>query len=259
MLRTSLFLGFVATVNAERGLLELDNTTLYRIAGGATAMMVRVNKEYSYGDEDDAWKEFGKVVGDSDANALIGNVGVADAPSPPSRGEYSEGEYGEGGPPADDEDFDPNGWRDNQDIAERFSISLEAFPQYLFFPAGWKEGDAPVKYEGEQTKDGFLRFLQDKANVWIGLPGQVKSLHLCGQTFATASADERKKCIATAQTFTDEAGKYYAKVMAKIDANADFAAKEVARLTKMLDDGSVAANKKAQFGKRLNALSSFTQ
>ena len=33
--------------------------------------------------------------------------------------------------------------------------------------------------------------------------------------------------------------------------------KETARLTKMMDDGSVAAGKKEQFRKRLNALSSF--
>ena len=60
-----------------------------------------------------------------------------------------------------------------------------------------------------------------------------------------------------AEASKDEAGKYYAKVMTKVMASADFVAKETSRLTKMMDDGSVAVGKKEQFRKRLNALSSF--
>ena len=44
---------------------------------------------------------------------------------------------------------------------------------------------------------------------------------------------------------------------AQVEGASDFVGKEIARLTKMKDDGSVAAAKKAQFSKRLNALSSF--
>jgi len=215
-------------------------------------MFLRIDKEYSYGDEDDAFKAFAKAVGESDAAALVGNVGVSDPPSPPSRGEYSE--YNEEEP----EEVDPDGWRDNQDIPTRYSLSLEALPHYVFYPAGFKSKDTPIIYEGEQTKDGFLRFLQDKAGVWIGLPGQVKELHALAKAYAAASADVKKSSLAEAMKYTDDAGKYYAKVMGKIDKAADFVEKETARLTKMLDDGSVAAAKKAQFGKRLNALSSFS-
>lgn len=48
-----------------------------------------------------------------------------------------------------------------------------------------------------------------------------------------------------------------AQVMTKLAANADFVKKEVERLQKMIDDGSVKPNKKEQFGRRLNILSSF--
>ena len=178
---------------------------------------------------------------------------LADPPSP-YRGEEYRGEYG-GGP--EDEDFDENAWRENQDLAERFSVSLEAFPKYFFFPADWKDGSAPVPFEGEESKDNFLRFVQEKAGVWVGMPGQVKELHVLAKGFAAASDAEKQAALKTAEASKDEAGKYYAKVMTKVMASADFVAKETARLTKMMDDGSVAAGKKEQFRKRLNALSSF--
>ena len=46
-------------------------------------------------------------------------------------------------------------------------------------------------------------------------------------------------------------------VPSQVQGAPDFVSKEIARLTKMKDDGSVAPAKKAQFSKRLNALSSF--
>lgn len=46
--------------------------------------------------------------------------------------------------------------------------------------------------------------------------------------------------------------------MTKLSEKAEFVAKETERLQKMIDDGSVKANKKEQFGRRLNILSSFT-
>jgi len=45
--------------------------------------------------------------------------------------------------------------------------------------------------------------------------------------------------------------------MGKLAEKSDFIAKETERLQKMIDDGSVKANKKEQFGRRLNILSSF--
>ena len=54
-----------------------------------------------------------------------------------------------------------------------------------------------------------------------------------------------------------DSAKYYVKVMTKATDKADFLTKEVERLQKMIDDGSVKANKKEQFGRRLNILSSF--
>ena len=46
---------------------DLDNTTFDRIVGRGLPVIMRIDKEYPYGDSDDAWKEVGVAVGSSDA------------------------------------------------------------------------------------------------------------------------------------------------------------------------------------------------
>ena len=46
---------------ARLGMQDLDNTTFDRVVGQGLAVLVRVDKEYPYGDSDDAWKEVGAV------------------------------------------------------------------------------------------------------------------------------------------------------------------------------------------------------
>ena len=99
--------------------------------------------------------------------------------------------------------------------------------------------------------------------MWIGLPGQLGDMHGLAKEFAGAKdkAKVLKKAEAAAAklpTADAEHGKYYVKVMTKALADAEFVAKETARLKKMIDDGSVKDAKKQQFGRRLNALSSFS-
>ena len=184
-----------------------------------------------------------QAVGSSDAKLLLAHVGVSDTPSP-YKGEEYQGEGGGG--EEEEEEKDPNAWRDNQDLAARFSVPFveddegenkgmphapnpsptpsptlsfaplgsslitpgssltmpsltPGMPKFFYFAADWKDGTAPVAYEGEPTKDGLLRFAQDRAGVWVGLPGQVKALHVLAQGFGAASADGRTKALAAAQ------------------------------------------------------------
>merc|ERR1719284_835711 len=62
----------------DRGILKLDNTTFDRLIDGTRNVIVRFDKEYSYGDEHDAWKEFAKTVGESSADILVCDVGVSE-------------------------------------------------------------------------------------------------------------------------------------------------------------------------------------
>jgi len=223
--------GFAAAYN-DRGILKLDNTTFDRVIDGSKTVFVRFDKEYSYGDEHDAWKKFAAEVGDSSADMMVGDVGVS--------------EYGD---------------KDNADISERFSIKTEDFPQYRLFMKGSGSSTTPISYTGDKKYEGFLRFVQEKAGVWVGLPGQVKELDTLAKAFMTGDkAATLGKAEAAAKMLDAkdaDSAKYYVKVMQKASDKADFVAKESERLQKMIDDGSVKPDKKAQFGRRLNILSSF--
>ena len=204
--------------------------TFDRIIDGSKSVMVRFDKEYSYGDEHDAWKSFAAKVGESAADMLVADVGVS--------------EYGD---------------KDNQDLAEKFSIKTEDFPQYRLFLKGAKT-DAPIVYKGDKKEDAFMRFAQSEAGIWVGLPGQLKEFDALAKGFAKDKSGSLKKAEAAAKSVDEkdaDSAKYYVKVMTKATDKADFLTKEVERLQKMIDDGSVKASKKEQFGRRLNILSSF--
>merc|ERR1719238_579186 len=98
-----------------------------------------------------------------------------------------------------------------------------------------------------------MKFIQTNAGVWVGLPGQVKELDALAKEFG--SAKDKAAIIAKAEKLQvddkdAESAKYYTKVMTKAAKDAEF-------VSKMMDDGSVKADKKTQFGRRLNMLSSF--
>ena len=128
--------------------------TFDRIIDGSKSVMVRFDKEYSYGDEHDAWKSFAAKVGDSSADMLVADVGVS--------------EYGD---------------KDNSDLADKFSIKTDDFPQYRLWKKGMTSTDEPIKFSGEKKADEFLRFVQEKAGAWIGLAGQVKALDEIAKEF----------------------------------------------------------------------------
>jgi endoplasmic reticulum protein 29 len=231
-------LAFVSAVAVQaytdRGILKLDNTTFDRIIDGSRNVFVRFDKEYSYGDEHDAWKEFAKTVGESSADMLVADVGVS--------------EYGD---------------KDNSDISDRYSIKSDDFPQYRLWLKGSAATAAPVSFAAAKKSDEFLRFIQEKAAVWIGMAGQVKALDDLAKEFVSASdkAAVFKKAEAVAKAVDEkdaESAKYYVKVMGKAVADDGFFNKETERLKKMIDDGSVKPAKKEQFGRRLNMLSSFS-
>lgn len=214
----------------DPGIIKLDNLTFPRLVDGSRAVMARFDKEYSYGDDHDAWKAFGKEVSQSSADILVVDVGVS--------------EYGD---------------KENSDLAEKFGAKTDDFPQFRLFKKGTTE---PVKYSGKTTKDDLMRYVQTEAGVWVGLAGQVKEFDALAKQFIGGDAAAAKAAAQTAAAAASEndaeSAKYYCKVMEKGSGDpAAFVKKEATRLEKMLADGSVKATKKEQFGRRLNILSSF--
>ena len=76
------------------------------------------------------------------------------------------------------------GDKDNSDIAERFSIKTDDFPQYRLWKKGVGCSAEPLKYTGEKKSEAFLRFAQAEANIWVGLPGQLKEFDALAKAFA---------------------------------------------------------------------------
>jgi len=102
--------------------------------------------------------------------------------------------------------------------------------------------------------------VQAEAGVWVGLPGQLADFDALAKSFSSDPTATLAKAEAAAKAAGEkdaEYAKYYLKVMTKLAASKEFVTKETERLQKMIDDGSVKAAKKDQFGRRLNILSSF--
>ena len=73
------------------------------------------------------------------------------------------------------------------------------------------------RYSGEKKSDAFLRFMQEKAGVWVGLPGQIKEFDALIKQFLKATDKapvlERAAAAASAVSIKDADGaKYYLKV-----------------------------------------------
>lgn len=61
-------------------------------------------------------------------------------------------------------------------MSDRYSIKSDDFPQYRLWLKGSASSADPMVFKGEKKADAFLRFSQEHAGVWVGLPGQIKEL-----------------------------------------------------------------------------------
>ena len=107
--------------------------------------------------------------------------------------------------PSDDDD---DGYRENQDLAARFDVSLEALPQFVYFPKGVSAAEASQHevYEGAHEYDPLLRFLQARAGIWVGLPGQEEWLHDAAQRFVVSAEGEAREALITQVKEAGEGG-----------------------------------------------------
>eukprot|EP01002_Notosolenus_urceolatus_P003373 NODE_1887_length_1265_cov_135.994243_g1560_i0.p1 GENE.NODE_1887_length_1265_cov_135.994243_g1560_i0~~NODE_1887_length_1265_cov_135.994243_g1560_i0.p1 ORF type:complete len:246 (+),score=134.69 NODE_1887_length_1265_cov_135.994243_g1560_i0:145-882(+) len=235
-----LALAAVATLCAasDYGILNLDNATLDKIVDGKRPAFLRFDREYSYGDKHNAYKDLAIAVAEANTDLVIGNVGI--------------GTYGE---------------KLNQDLAERFGLKAKGkeleytdldneFPKFLFFPKGVAASGAPVKFEKEVSLDAFLRFLSQKG-VKLGLKGTIPALNDLAAKFLGASEADRKASLKAVSDNKEDGADYYAKVMEKIaEKGNDFVKKEIKRLENLMST-ALSAAKKESFKKRTNVLTAF--
>merc|ERR1711907_374175 len=228
-----LALCYVADATSVKGAINLDSFTFDKIVGGDAHVLVKFNKDYAYGDKEDAFKELAKRIGEAGANdMLVATVGVQ--------------EYGD---------------KLNEDLSTRFSVKKDDFPVYKLFKKG---STTPVDYKGEVKADELTRFLKTEAGLYLALPGCLQAFDEFAQKFASQSdARDATKAAAEAaasgltKAAEQESAKYYVLVMKKISEKGDgFVDSEIKRLTK-ISSGNITPEKKELFKKRLNILPSF--
>lgn len=237
VLAASMQLALVGAV-AKRGIVTLDTFTFDKVVDGSKHVLVKFDKEYPYGESEDAFKEFGEMVAAlKQSEFLIAEVGIQ---------EYGDDKY-------------------NEALRDRFGVSttVDDYPVVMLFKKGEK---TPVKFSGSVKADALARFVKTEGGVWIGLPGCLESFDKLAERF-TAAQDKKailqeaeKAAESVVQPDQQRSVKYYMSVMKKIIEKGDaatFIKGEMERLETLLDS-KITDEKKEQFGQRLNILPSFS-
>eukprot|EP00958_Prasinococcus_capsulatus_P003407 scaffold307_cov390-Prasinococcus_capsulatus_cf.AAC.24 len=130
------------------------------------------------------------------------------------------------------------------------------FPTMKVFP----KGQDPMDYEGDRSADAVIDYLSGIA----GGAGTVEALNGPVEAFMNKPSAGAVKQLATAVAGLEgdeaEAGKYYEKVANNVvSKGTEYLDKEIGRLSRMLDSGSVKSEKVAEFKARTNVLKVFAK
>jgi len=223
----------LSRADTVKGATPLNSGTFDKIIPKFKAVLVKFDKQYPYGEKQD---EFKKVAESSisQSELLVAEVSVQD--------------YGE---------------KENSDLASRFDIKKDDFPEYRLFVQG---KDEPVAYTGDEARsDDIKKFIVKESGLWLGLPACLQEFDELVKQFLHATGNERKTIVDKADALKDtisdavkkERAVVYVKTMQKVLENGDgFINTELARVEK-LSEGKVSDKKKAQLKDRSSILTSF--
>jgi protein disulfide-isomerase A6 len=149
---------------------------------------------------------------------------------------------------------------EHRSLGERFGVG--GFPTIKYFRRG-QPVDKPEDYQGARKAEDFLSFIDAKLAEDKGF-ARIESLDAFASQFSSSSdiAGLVKDLAAKASGLTDEAeklaGELYVKYGKKIaEKGADYAAKESARLERLLEGGSLAPTKVGEISQKLSVLGAF--
>lgn len=227
------------TASATKGVVTLDDLTFDKIVTGSVPVLVKFDKQYAYGDSEDAFKETAEKVGELKTNLIVAEVGTQDYGDTP----------------------------ENKATHDRFKVSKDDWPVYKYFPAGGGEPITGPKLEGSKddmkaTLGSFLK-INAGLSVFIG-KGQIPAFDDLAEKYVggdLAALDAAKALLGDKEVCTDEddtkTGEYYIKTMERCQSKgADYPATELARL-KGIVNTKISDKKKEMFSSRINILSSF--
>ncbi|CAH2093651.1 unnamed protein product [Euphydryas editha] len=216
------------------GSIELDEYTFDKVINKFEATVVKFDVAFPYGDKHDAFVALAKESKDV-GELLFAEVGVKD--------------YGD---------------RDNEALALRYGASKENFPIVKLFLKGKSE---PITFDDTKgfTSEQLRRFIRDKSEIYLSLPGCIKDLDLLAIKFKDSNVESRKHIIKEAENVLEKlgdkdtgTGKIYITLMKKVlEKGDDFISSEITRVKKILDD-KISEKKQKELNTRLNILQSFT-
>jgi len=140
---------------------------------------------------------------------------------------------------------------------------ITGFPTLKFFPAGKKS--TPIDYQSGHDLDSLVSFVNQNAGTLRTSDGTLNSQagriaaldELAAQYVASTDRASLRQKAAALTDIDAFSQKIYLAVMDRLEKKSDFIATETARLTKVLDTGSVALNKVDEFTQRINILAAF--
>lgn len=150
--------------------------------------------------------------------------------------------------------------------ADTTRYEITGYPTVKFFPFG---STVPVSYDGPREVEPMLSYLNEQANTFRSLSGELAEIagritHFDDIIATAAKLDQAlvDKLKAAAETVGDSVAaehvKEYLKTSEKIVAKGvEYVEKEIARLTGMISKATVTAEKKTSFMLRRNILKAF--
>jgi endoplasmic reticulum protein 29 len=223
----------LSAADVVKGSTPLNSGTFDKIIPKFKGVLVKFDKQYPYGDKQDEFKKVAEA-SLSQPDLLVAEVPVQD--------------YGD---------------KENSDLAERFSIKTDDFPEYRLFVQGKSE---PIPYTGDEGRaDDIKKFIVKESGLWLGLPACIQEFDELVKQFFAASGDDRKTLADKASAMNDqitdatkkERATVYVKTLQKVLENGDgYVKTELARVEK-LSEGKVSEKKKAQLKDRASILTSF--
>lgn len=146
---------------------------------------------------------------------------------------------------------------------------VSSYPTIKFFPKGTTK---PEAYEGGRTEADFVTFLNDKAGthrtVGGGLDATAGTIEVLdalvskftgGSSIAEVAAEATKAAADLKKDAQYKYADYYVRVFDKLAKNDGFAAKEFARLDKLIKKGGLAPEKLDEMTSKTNILKRFVE